>query len=549
MTVNLTGWWAKVVNFLGNYAEDALIISGTCLISAFVIFLIMYVIERRSEIASVKKLNLYANLSTLLLLIGLYQIFTLFVLKETESAERALFYFRLSYAFGIPTIPIFLKVVLTLTIGRYTDIQSPKSRIKKFWKKLTKLTWIPMWGLAGVVWCANWLDIFFSSNFFLSLRAVPLKNSRVPLTGEFSDKVKLLGIPLFPFLWGVALFLAIAMILSYIVRVIWYDKKEGTLKFLAGLRDPKPTVKWIKTFSLLSVMTIGFLLFQGFQGYDWPGSFPIVAYSNFFTFFAIIFILFGEVFGAREETLRVYSDAFISNINARSYMTISHEMGTPVMLLRDLLNRMGCEFKEKMDDDTYAISKKTAGEFLAAIKENEGQLNKLFRIDENLRQRVGILKGNMVEVSLKEIVEEAKTVTTLHSSGKNIDFAIIPDEKEDRVKIVLEQMVIILRNIIDNAVDAVSSKKGRIEISWKIADQVVIQVRDNGKGIPRKHLKRVGQLFFTTKEQTGGSGLGLSIVKNFLKEINGTLNIQSRLNEGTTVEIRFPNILRQGEQT
>jgi signal transduction histidine kinase len=285
-------------------------------------------------------------------------------------------------------------------------------------------------------------------------------------------------------------------------------------------------------------------MYQGIKGYQWEYSYTIAAYSNLFVFFAIIFILIGEVFGAKEEVIRAYSNAFISNINTRGNITLSHEMGTPLMLVRELFQRLSRDLKRNIETESFTFSKEVSKEYLAEIKEIEGPLNTLARIANDLKKRAGIFKTKLISVSLRELIYEVKKTAELNTRGKLIEFKIIPDEKNDTVKIDPDQMNVILRNLLENAIDAVPNKNAIIEISWEIRANVTIIIKDNGIGIPKRELKNIEKPYYTTKQQSARTGLGLSIVKNFLQEIGGSLNIDSPPGQGTTVEIKFPNILK-----
>ncbi|MGH7089967.1 MAG: ATP-binding protein [Stellaceae bacterium] len=71
-------------------------------------------------------------------------------------------------------------------------------------------------------------------------------------------------------------------------------------------------------------------------------------------------------------------------------------------------------------------------------------------------------------------------------------------------------------------------------------DYVQVAVEDTGTGISAELLPRIQEPFFTTKLATGGTGLGLSLVRDFAKDVGGALSIDSRHGRGTTVHLLLP---------
>ncbi|HET6806675.1 MAG TPA: response regulator [Frateuria sp.] len=112
------------------------------------------------------------------------------------------------------------------------------------------------------------------------------------------------------------------------------------------------------------------------------------------------------------------------------------------------------------------------------------------------------------------------------------------------------QLELALMNLAINARDAMPDG-GKISIACRNAsigggedavagDYVVVAVSDTGCGIPADMLERVTEPFFTTKAVGKGTGLGLSMVYGFAQQSGGTMRIESRLDQGTTVEIWLP---------
>jgi signal transduction histidine kinase len=100
-------------------------------------------------------------------------------------------------------------------------------------------------------------------------------------------------------------------------------------------------------------------------------------------------------------------------------------------------------------------------------------------------------------------------------------------------------------NLLTNAAQALAGREGaRIELTTsRRGDQVVIQVADNGPGIPPEILGRIWDPFFTTKEVGQGSGLGLSIVHGIVERHGGTIEVESQVGTGTTFTVTLPVVI------
>jgi signal transduction histidine kinase/ligand-binding sensor domain-containing protein len=106
------------------------------------------------------------------------------------------------------------------------------------------------------------------------------------------------------------------------------------------------------------------------------------------------------------------------------------------------------------------------------------------------------------------------------------------------------RMKIILNNLLSNAIKFHWIDNGRdpfIKISIKKeAQQYVLCVSDNGKGIGEAHLERIFEMFYRATDETQGSGLGLYILKESVAKLGGTVRAHSKVEEGTAFEIFLP---------
>lgn len=114
----------------------------------------------------------------------------------------------------------------------------------------------------------------------------------------------------------------------------------------------------------------------------------------------------------------------------------------------------------------------------------------------------------------------------------------------------------ILLNLSNNAFHAMKGKKGVLTIGGKIVEGAKAEkrfrarshfdaymslfVKDNGSGIPKENLERIFDPFYTTKQMGEGTGLGLATVANLLEFLNGGIEVESRVGEGSCFTIYIP---------
>jgi len=110
------------------------------------------------------------------------------------------------------------------------------------------------------------------------------------------------------------------------------------------------------------------------------------------------------------------------------------------------------------------------------------------------------------------------------------------------------QLKQVFMNLLVNSYHAIqesvgdTGERGEIFVRTEVADGgIVITVRDNGIGIPKHHLDRIFDPFFTTKTVGKGTGLGLSTTFNIVRRHGGTIDVATKVGEGTTFTIFLPS--------
>jgi len=176
-----------------------------------------------------------------------------------------------------------------------------------------------------------------------------------------------------------------------------------------------------------------------------------------------------------------------------------------------------------------------------------------------------ILSGNIE--GLRKIVNITKSLRKfgqrkeIYKSGKMdikqaIDFSVSVLKKEikkytDKFEVLLPENIPILKgdqsaieqvliNIIQNALQALPDRNAFVIIEVSYTDNVSIKIKDEGTGMDKEIIDRISEPFFTTRTDMGGTGLGMYISYEIIKELSGELVITSEKSKGTEVEIIFP---------
>jgi signal transduction histidine kinase len=139
--------------------------------------------------------------------------------------------------------------------------------------------------------------------------------------------------------------------------------------------------------------------------------------------------------------------------------------------------------------------------------------------------------------SLKPLLAETK----INHTSKDIDFKIrsMQCAPQYRVNLNLSDFTRVISNLLNNAVQAIH-QQGEVSLTLKLhGNQLQILVEDNGKGIPRRLIKKVTKNGFSYKNKKG-KGLGLHHAKNVVEEIGGEFSITSEFNIGTCILIELP---------
>ncbi len=170
----------------------------------------------------------------------------------------------------------------------------------------------------------------------------------------------------------------------------------------------------------------------------------------------------------------------------------------------------------------------------------------------NCAQRIGeIVKGlksysrvakkeDLSPVDLNQVLEESLRMVRLALKQSPVE-VIKKFQPIEKVHANMGEIQQVFTNLITNAFQAMDGEGGELVLSTRsLKDSVEVKVSDHGVGIPQKYLSQIFDPFFTTKNPGEGTGLGLNIVYRIVTKYEGTIDVESKEQMGTTFTIKFP---------
>lgn len=215
---------------------------------------------------------------------------------------------------------------------------------------------------------------------------------------------------------------------------------------------------------------------------------------------------------------------------------VAHEINNPVAIISGTAEQL-LFLIDHYRDRPQEMSNRLA-RHVETIREQAGRCKK---ITEGLLNFARKTETRTRPVNLSKLFDGTAALVGNRalSERKNIILDVAPNV--GTIEADPNQLEQVFLNLVNNALDAVD-RNGTVTVRAKMEDEtIVIDVDDDGLGIPEQHLKKIFDPFFTTKPLGKGTGLGLSICFGIIQEMNGTISVTSKPRTGTTFTIRLPS--------
>ena len=214
-----------------------------------------------------------------------------------------------------------------------------------------------------------------------------------------------------------------------------------------------------------------------------------------------------------------------------SLSDISHQIKTPITSILIMLDNILSD--ENMPEDIKKDFIKDIKREIINIKFLVESILKLSKIDSNS------IKFIKKEVFIKDIINEAVKNVSMLSELKNIEIIVSGD---DSIKTIcdLKWQVEAITNILKNCIEH-SYENRKIYINYNQNNMYTeLKIEDNGTGIDAKDLPHIFERFYKGKNSSSDSvGIGLALSKSIIESNNGYIQVDSKLNKGTTFIIKY----------
>jgi len=214
----------------------------------------------------------------------------------------------------------------------------------------------------------------------------------------------------------------------------------------------------------------------------------------------------------------------------------SHELRTPITALKAMLEVSLRDPKLSLDE-----SKKVLTDAIYSTNQLKTLSDSLLELNHFNNNKFAL---NLSSVSIKNLMSESVKKIKPKADKKQITIKLNPIKGQINVDVQkIEELFLIL---LDNAIKY-SSKSSQIKfITLKTRKNIIFKIIDQGIGISQKDLPHIFDRFYRadnarTKNGTSGYGLGLSIAKKIVESHSGKLEVNSKVNSGTTFAIYLPN--------
>ncbi|WP_461613977.1 sensor histidine kinase [Clostridium sp. Marseille-QA1073] len=243
---------------------------------------------------------------------------------------------------------------------------------------------------------------------------------------------------------------------------------------------------------------------------------------------------FDDELGKLADTLNYMSDEIMKNEKLKNEFiaSVSHELRTPLTSIKGwsiVLKASDFQDEEEIKEGLDII---------------EQEVDRLTHLVEDLLDFSKLLSGKITlkkeNTNLAALILALSKQLTPRAKNENLTLKTNVDENLSNVIVDKNRIKQVLINILDNAIKFTPAG-GEITFNTSIIENsIIMSIKDTGIGISQDEIPKVKEKFYKGKNSNSSNGIGLSVCDEIIQMHNGSLDIKSKLGEGTKVIITLP---------
>ena len=230
----------------------------------------------------------------------------------------------------------------------------------------------------------------------------------------------------------------------------------------------------------------------------------------------------------------------LDNVKTGLFTSISHEFRTPITLITGMADQI--PHKDVLTINSIKIIKKHSSKLLNLVN----QILDLAKIDSKA------IKTHFVQTDIIDFLKYS--LESYHSSAFSKEIQLTSDSNIEKLIMDFDQEKLegIISNLVSNAIKYTpSGGKISLEVNYQVnenrmrsSESLEIIIEDNGIGIPAEKISRIFDKYYQVNDRSGikneGYGIGLTIVREYVKLLNGEIFVQSEIGQGSQFKILLP---------
>ena len=215
---------------------------------------------------------------------------------------------------------------------------------------------------------------------------------------------------------------------------------------------------------------------------------------------------------------------------------VAHEINNPLAIINQAAGYLSSLLQKQ---ELAEMPRKAT--FEKTLQIIEKSIIRARNITHQLLGNVRKTKSILSDVDAFELVNETLQLIRKEAQEKEITVDLQTSENLKPIWTDPHQVRQVLINLMSNAIHA-TSEQGHISIQVEpTAAGISIAVSDSGTGIPKEHLEKIFEPFFSTKAPGEGTGLGLFVTREIVEKLGGTVAVMSRVGQGTQFTVLIPD--------